>query len=145
MSDAGVERAGGTPGKRHRLREALLWNDPREYFEGRFLAFAADVPTGLLRAAVPPIDETHHMSREEAVPQFDLVHHQLAQVGPAEPLRHQLYTDTCCSPHPQMALIAQCMTASCAGTVRENNAAARLHVQVFECRYMQHMHACHSK
>lgn len=27
---------GGTPGKRHRLREALLWSDPPEYYSGEW-------------------------------------------------------------------------------------------------------------
>ena len=71
--------AGGTPGKRNRFREALLWNDPPEYFDGRFVAFTADVPADLLKAAVPPDDDSVKWTKEEAAPQFALIHHQYRQ------------------------------------------------------------------
>lgn len=71
--------AGGTPGKRNRFREALLWNDPPEYFDGRFVAFTADVPANLLKAAVPPDDDSVKWTKEEAAPQFALIHHQYRQ------------------------------------------------------------------
>lgn len=76
-----------TPGKRHRFREALLWNDPPEYFDGYFLAFHPDVPTEMLRAAVPP-EHGRTMTMEEVHRQMTLIHHQLYQVRDAPPLCH---------------------------------------------------------
>lgn len=73
--------SGGTPGKRNRFREALLWDDPPEYFDGRFVAYTADVPPPMLQAAVPPDNITHRQSMKEAEPQFALIHHQYAQVN----------------------------------------------------------------
>mmetsp|Transcript_5824 Transcript_5824/g.16640 ORF Transcript_5824/g.16640 Transcript_5824/m.16640 type:complete len:662 (+) Transcript_5824:421-2406(+) len=71
-----------TPGKRHRFREALLWNDPPEYFGGHFLAFHPDVPTEMLKAAVPP-EDGRTMTMEEVEHQMTLIHHQLVQVRSA--------------------------------------------------------------
>jgi hypothetical protein len=81
--------AGGTPGKRNRFREALLWNDPPEYFDGRFVAYTPDVPPQMLSAAVPPNNREHKQSMKEAEPQFALIHHQFAQVGLAA-MTHKL-------------------------------------------------------
>jgi len=55
----------GTEGKRHRFREALLWDDPPEYFddEAGFLFFHPDVPKQLLEKALPP--EENRLSLEE--------------------------------------------------------------------------------
>lgn len=74
---------GGTPGKRNRFREALLWNDPPEYFDGRFVAYTPDVPPQMLSAAVPPNNREHKQSMKEAEPQFALIHHQFAQIRSA--------------------------------------------------------------
>ena len=47
---------GGAPGKRHRLREAMLWRDEVGYYDppGGVLVFAPELPTELLRAVLPP-------------------------------------------------------------------------------------------
>lgn len=71
----------GTDGKRHRLREALLWDvDPPEYFDppGGFLAYTADVPQALL-AASNSLDG-----------HFALVNHQIAQTRDALALAQAL-------------------------------------------------------
>jgi hypothetical protein len=39
---------GGTSGKRHRLREAMLWVDPPEYYSGKRSAWDGVHSTGLL-------------------------------------------------------------------------------------------------
>ena len=71
----------GTDGKRHRLREALLWDvDPPEYYDppGGFLVFRADVPQKLLDASNSK--EGH----------FALVNHQIKQVRDALALAQAL-------------------------------------------------------
>lgn len=72
--------AGGTPGKRNRFREALLWDDPPEYFDGHFVAFTANVPEEMIKAAVPPDNPEYKWTQQESVPQFTLIHHQYRQV-----------------------------------------------------------------
>ena len=65
----------GTHGKRHRMREAMLWDvDPPEYYDppGGFLTFRADVPAALLNASALSV-EGH----------FALVNHQIRQVRDA--------------------------------------------------------------
>jgi len=63
----------GTDGKRHRLREALVWSDPPEYYDppGGLLSYVADIPEDLLR----------HSGSIEG--HFALVNHQLLQVRAA--------------------------------------------------------------
>ena len=63
----------GTDGKRHRLREALVWADPPEYYDppGGLLAYDADVPRELL-------DDARSVEGH-----FALVNHQLLQVRAA--------------------------------------------------------------
>lgn len=71
----------GTHGKRHRLREALLWDvDPPGYFNppGGLLVFTADVPAALLTASNSL--EGH----------FALVNHQLLQIRDALALAQAL-------------------------------------------------------
>mmetsp|Transcript_35964 Transcript_35964/g.88593 ORF Transcript_35964/g.88593 Transcript_35964/m.88593 type:complete len:683 (-) Transcript_35964:285-2333(-) len=60
----------GTEGKRHRMREALLWQDAPEYYNpaGGLLTFAADIPDALLKASGTV--EGH----------FNLVNHQILQI-----------------------------------------------------------------
>ena len=66
---------GGTPGKRNRFRERLLWDDPIEYFTrpGGYLAFEIDVPDALLHGENSFSLEGH----------FRLVHFQLRQIRSA--------------------------------------------------------------
>jgi hypothetical protein len=71
----------GTDGKRHRLREALLWDvDPPEYYDppGGFLVFKPDVPRALLDASN---SKDGH---------FALVNHQIKQVRDALALAQAL-------------------------------------------------------
>jgi len=74
---------GGTPGKRNRFREALLWDDPPEYFDGHFVAFTANVPEEMIKAAVPPDNPEYKWTQQESVPQFTLIHHQYRQIRSA--------------------------------------------------------------
>lgn len=64
---------GGTHGKRNRFREALLWDDPPEYFTrpGGYMSFEMDIPNELLHGEFSL--EAH----------FRLVHHQLKQIRTA--------------------------------------------------------------
>jgi hypothetical protein len=70
----------GTPGKRNRMRERLLWHDPPAYFDFQpgFVTFNLDVPAELLKNAGP---RTKMMNVENSVGHFELVNHQITQVG----------------------------------------------------------------
>lgn len=66
----------GTPGKRNRFREHLLWNDPPSYFEhpAGFVALEDKPSPELLKAAADfPRDGT----LGGAMPHFNLIHSQL--------------------------------------------------------------------
>ena len=54
--------------------------DPPGYFEGRFLVYKPDIPSEMLRRAVPPRREHPMQTRDHIAPQFELIHHQLKQV-----------------------------------------------------------------
>ena len=74
----------GTPGKRNRFREFMLWHDPPEYYAPDFplVTWDMDVPDELRAAASPP----GQGSVECCEPQqghFDLVNHQLQQLRQA--------------------------------------------------------------
>ncbi|KXZ43660.1 hypothetical protein GPECTOR_83g272 [Gonium pectorale] len=73
----------GTPGKRHRFREALLFDDPPEYFDHPkgFVAIDMDIPKALLDAAGKPI--VGSMSADKLGDHFALVHHQLFRLRAA--------------------------------------------------------------
>ena len=66
--------------KAHRLREALVWSDPPEYYDppGGLLSYVADIPEDLLRHS--GLVEGH----------FALVNHQLLQVRAAPRSRRNL-------------------------------------------------------
>lgn len=70
----------GTEGKRHRMREALLWQDAPEYYDpsGGLLTYAPDIPDELLKASGTV--EGH----------FKLVNHQLLQIRNALAVAQQL-------------------------------------------------------
>lgn len=70
----------GTPGKRNRLRERLLWKDPPEYFDPGygFVTWEMDVPEQM-RAAAPPLKPTTQCC-EQQQGHFDAMNHQLLQV-----------------------------------------------------------------
>lgn len=61
----------GTEGKRHRLREAMLFYDPPEYYDapGGFLSFKPSIPKSLL------LDGEHNIESH-----FALVNHQIKQI-----------------------------------------------------------------
>ncbi|CAM8906592.1 unnamed protein product [Rhodiola kirilowii] len=61
----------GTDGKRHRLREAMVFNDPPEYYDspGGFLSFKPSIPKNLL------LDGEHNVDTH-----FSLVNFQLKQI-----------------------------------------------------------------
>ncbi|XP_058767829.1 arabinosyltransferase XEG113-like isoform X2 [Vicia villosa] len=65
---------GGTEGKRHRLREALLFFDPPEYYNppGGFLSFKPSIPKSLLLSGEHNV-ESH----------FTLINHQMKQIRTA--------------------------------------------------------------
>eukprot|EP00803_Ostreobium_quekettii_P009210 evm.model.scf_772EXC.7 EVM.evm.TU.scf_772EXC.7 scf_772EXC:53561-60533(-) len=72
----------GFVGKRNRFREALLWDDPPEYFDrpGGYLTFDMDVPSALLDTAGP---RTHKIEVENVMGHFELVNHQIKQIRDA--------------------------------------------------------------
>lgn len=71
----------GTPGKRHRFREAMLWNDHSEYYDppSGVLTFDLDVPKAMLDASVPNAPSTIDISSVQG--HFKLVNYQLLQVS----------------------------------------------------------------
>ncbi|XAR69213.1 hypothetical protein NMG60_11000717 [Bertholletia excelsa] len=65
---------GGTEGKRHRLREAMVFSDPPEYYDtpGGFLTFKPSIPKNLL------LDGEHSIESH-----FSLVNYQIKQIRTA--------------------------------------------------------------
>mmetsp|Transcript_24594 Transcript_24594/g.84113 ORF Transcript_24594/g.84113 Transcript_24594/m.84113 type:complete len:693 (+) Transcript_24594:292-2370(+) len=65
----------GTPGKRHRLREAMLWHDPPEYYDppGGLLVYRSGLSRSHPLVDGAPSDKGH----------FELANHQLDQVRSA--------------------------------------------------------------
>jgi len=85
---------GGTEGKRHRLREGMMWEDDDDYYAQDFLSFTPDIPHGMVypsgAASVLP-DGSVPFEQRMSVPQhFALVHHQLAQIRDALALAQAL-------------------------------------------------------
>lgn len=64
----------GTEGKRHRLREGMMFYDPPEYYDapGGFLSFKLNIPKSML------LDGNHSVESH-----FNLVNHQLKQIRTA--------------------------------------------------------------
>ncbi|KAK9860413.1 hypothetical protein WJX84_002857 [Apatococcus fuscideae] len=71
----------GTPGKRHRLREERLWNDPPEYYDppGGLMSFDLKIQHLLADAAPKKFDG----QLEDFDGHFALVNHELVQVRSA--------------------------------------------------------------
>ncbi|GMI95573.1 xyloglucanase 113 [Hibiscus trionum] len=65
---------GGTEGKRHRLREAMVFYDPPEYYDtpGGFLSFKPSIPKNLL------LDGEHNLESH-----FALINYQIKQIRSA--------------------------------------------------------------
>ena len=85
-------RYAGSQGKRHRLREAMIWEDEPSYFEARMLQFEPDLPYELVYPRGTPdaagtVDFSERMSVEQ---HFALVHHQLKQIRDAMALAQRL-------------------------------------------------------
>ncbi len=85
---------GGAQGKRHRLRESMIWEDLPEYYAGpKFLRYDADLPYDLVYpkgGEVRP-DGTQELSNHMSVEQhFTLVNHQLVQLRNAFALAREL-------------------------------------------------------
>ena len=83
---------GGVQGKRHRLREAMMWEDDPEYFTVRMLRYEPNVPYKLVYPRGSPdrygtVDFEEHMSVDE---HFRLVHYQLRQLRDALALARAL-------------------------------------------------------
>lgn len=72
----------GTPGKKHRFREFLLWDDPPEYFDDSkgFVYLKIDVPKKMLDKAKGVQGE---MTADKLVNHFELVHYQLQRLRTA--------------------------------------------------------------
>ncbi|GFR51919.1 hypothetical protein Agub_g14403 [Astrephomene gubernaculifera] len=70
----------GTPGKRHRFREAMLFDDPPEYYDDAkgFVTIDMDIPQALLDAAGRPLQGP--MTADKLGDHFALVHHQLLRL-----------------------------------------------------------------
>ncbi|KAL4450568.1 hypothetical protein ABPG77_000924 [Micractinium sp. CCAP 211/92] len=73
----------GTPGKRHRMRERIWWNDGPEYFSeppAGFIVYDPDIPSSLLDA-VRTMER--NFTLEATTPHFNLVNFQLRQLRAA--------------------------------------------------------------
>lgn len=70
----------GTPGKRNRLRERLLWKDPPEYYDPGygFVTWEMDIPEALLAAAAPKAPTMECCDQQQG--HFNLINHQLLQI-----------------------------------------------------------------
>lgn len=69
----------GTPGKRNRLREFMLWKDDPEYYEPGhgFVTWEMDTPEAMVQAAVPNPPSLQCCESQQG--HFDLMNHQLLQ------------------------------------------------------------------
>ncbi|KAL4439682.1 hypothetical protein ABPG75_002683 [Micractinium tetrahymenae] len=73
----------GTPGKRHRMRERMWWNDGLEYFKdppAGFIVYDPDIPAPLLEAMRTM---ERNFTLEATTPHFELVNFQLRQLRAA--------------------------------------------------------------
>jgi arabinosyltransferase len=69
----------GTPGKRNRMREFMLWNDEPEYYQPGhgFVTWVMDTPEEMVQAAVPNLPSLQCCDAQKG--HFDLMNHQLLQ------------------------------------------------------------------
>ena len=85
---------GGTEGKRHRLREGMMWEDDEAYYDQPFLTYAPDIPFELVypsgNASVRPDGSVPFRRRMTVEQHFRLVHHQLTQIRDALALAQSL-------------------------------------------------------
>jgi len=75
---------GGAQGKRHRLRESMVWEDSEQYYSGPdFLSYELHLPYALVypNGGALRADGTQELTKHMDVEQhFALVHHQLTQM-----------------------------------------------------------------
>ena len=75
---------GGVQGKRHRLREGMVWEDADEYYTQPFLRFDIDLPHHLVyphgSADADAAGTLDFGQRHTVAEHFALVHHQLSQI-----------------------------------------------------------------
>ena len=85
---------GGAQGKRHRLRESMVWEDEPEYYSAEnFLVYEPDLPYNLVYPKGGKIgaDGTQPFDMRGSVEDhFALVHHQLTQIRNGLALAKQL-------------------------------------------------------
>ena len=85
---------GGAQGKRHRLRESMMWEDEPEYYAApSFLVYEPDLPYKLVypHGGKVEADGTQDFKLRTSVDEhFALVHHQLTQIRNAFALAKQL-------------------------------------------------------
>eukprot|EP00798_Chlamydomonas_sp_ICE-L_P016115 gene16115-22259_t len=74
----------GTPGKRHRMREFLMWDDPPSYFTNPkgYISMSIDIPQSLWDKA-KSMSVKGDITPEMLIPHFELVHYQLIQLRSA--------------------------------------------------------------
>jgi len=85
---------GGTEGKRHRLREGMMWEDEPAYYDAPFLTYTPSIPFEKVyprgNATVRPDGSVAFAQRMSVPEHFDLVHHQLSQIRDALALAQAL-------------------------------------------------------
>lgn len=85
---------GGAQGKRHRLRESMMWEDSEDYYSGpKFLSYELDLPYELVYPNGGELrpDGTQPFAKRMSVEQhFKLLHHQLRQLRNAFALAKKL-------------------------------------------------------
>jgi len=85
---------GGTEGKRHRLREGMMWEDDEAYYSADFLSYTPDIPYSYVypsgNATVRADGSVRFEHRMSVAQHFRLVHHQLAQIRNALALAQSL-------------------------------------------------------
>eukprot|EP00798_Chlamydomonas_sp_ICE-L_P029963 gene29963-18030_t len=67
----------GTPGKRNRFREFMLWDDPPEYYDSPhgFISMSIDIPQNLWDAVKKEVKGA--MTPDKIIDHYNLVHHQM--------------------------------------------------------------------
>ena len=83
---------GGVEGKRHRLREAMMWEDDPSYYETQMLRFEPDIPYSMVypRGVPDEIGTVNFEDRMTVNEHFALVNHQLTQIRNAFALAEAL-------------------------------------------------------
>ena len=84
----------GSEGKRHRLREGMMWEDAPDYYSTPSLTYTPDIPYALVypngRRTVRGDGSVAFQHRMSVAQHFELVNHQLAQIRDAFALAQAL-------------------------------------------------------